>query len=474
MEYERQVPYAEFRQACRAYRASELLPFLAKYSARLHGIGPLDTQKLRSVAPWDVAVVARECLLWGNDHRARPVNDRVIPRLFNLLRSVVNYGPDPEFSGIVVPILNDQMTLQGNPHVDAARAIAILGTAWGDFAEYDWTPAFGMSLPKMVRATEFLAICASKNDGRVDLDAFWDSEIERRLLPRSEVELALRFLTRTPNQHREHARAAGVLSPESGQYDYNPLRTSPFVDFGPNVGIIAPEPRLVGHSISITNLYFEGPKHFGSKAFHTSLGDRIESYVGRQLDLIPGADVFGELPMNHENAMSIDWFVVLPEVIVLVECKSARLNAKALAGDVSQIRSSVDRYIVKGRRQIDATAAAIRSGEKRLARVPNDHRPVVGLVVTAETIPLANSGLPEYGEQGAVPSMVASIAELEGLVSLPPGEVGPKLLEVFTDKDRRTWGFGLALGVGRDSRRNPIIDAASDRAAFIDRRLEDG
>jgi hypothetical protein len=474
MRNNRAVSYADFRQACRAYRPSELLPFLAQYSARLHGIEPLETQKLRHVAPWDVAVVARENLLWGNEHRSRPVDGGVIPKLFNLLRDLTHYGPNPTLSEIVVPILNDQSLLQGNPYSDTSRTIAILGTGWDDFPEYDWTPAFGLTLPQMVRATHLLSVFASRGEGRLDLDAFWSPLLDEQLAPRAELDLALKFLTRTPEQHKAHAREAGVFNLAAGQYDYNPLRTAPFVDFGPSIGIIAPEPRLVAHAVSITNLYFVGPKYFGEKAFHKELGERVESYVGRQLSLIEGADVFGELPINRKNDMSMDWFLVLPEVIVLVECKSARLSAKALAGNVDQIRAAVERYITKGREQIDRTAAAIRSGERRLSRVPNDGRPILGIIVTAESMPMANSGMPEYGKQGDIPTMVATVAEIEALVTMPLVEMGPRLIKLFADQDRRTWGFAAALGEGMDPRANPILKTAGARADYLIDDDDDG
>jgi len=318
----------------------------------------------------------------------------------------------------------------------------------------------------MARATAVLQGIASMR-GRVDLDSFWDPRIGEELAPREDLDRALAYLARTPEERRADAMNAGVLRETAGQYDYNPLRTHPLVDFGPGTGIIAPEPRLVWHAISMQNLYYVGPAVFGATEFHEQLGKRIESYVGRQLRLIDGADVTGEVPLDAENKMSIDWFLVLPDLVVLIECKSARLNAKALAGDPRQIAHATEIYLTKARNQVDATARKVQQRDKRVSFLPNDNRPIVGLIVTAEAIWMANSGVPEYGTQGDTPTMVLSLADLEGLVCLPTAELSSRLAHVFTNEARRGWNFPQAFGPGLRARNNPLLKEANARASFL-------
>lgn len=461
------VSYAEFRRACSSFRPSELLPYLGRYSAETHGVTNLDSETLKVLPPWNFATVARECLLWGKDDvPGYRVNQRAVARLFNLLRDVSHYEEDPTLAEIVTPLIHDQFPYQGDTFTDMARAVAVLGTTWDAFPEWDWTKVFGLTLPDMIRATSVLLVAASIG-GKVDLDKFWDPRIDEELAPREHVEKALAFLTRTPEEHRAAAAKAGVLVETAGQYDYNPLRDRPFVDFGPGTGIVAPEPRLVWRAISIQNLYYVGPDYFGPKAFHEQLGKRLESYVGRQLRLIDGADVTGEVPLDSENKMSIDWFLVLPDLIVLVECKSARLNAKALAGNAHEIARATTMYLAKARDQIDATARKVRECDKRVSFLPDDDRPVVGLIVTAEPIHLANSGQVEYGRQGETLSIVLSLADLEGLVGVPTAELSSRLAGVFQDEERRTWGFPQSFGKGLEAWRNPIIVEAKNRFAFL-------
>jgi hypothetical protein len=460
------ISYNDFRRACARHRPSELLPFLGRYSAETHGLADLQSQRLRSLPPWNFATVARECLLWGKEIPGYRVNQRAVARLFNMLRDVTQYGDDPTLAEIVTPIMHDQFPYQGNPYTDTGRAIAILATGWDEFPEWDWTPVFGMSLPQMVRATGVLQGLASMR-GRIDLESTWDARIGEELAPREDLERALAYLTRTPEQHRANAAKAGVLRETAGQYDYNPLRSHPLVDFGPGTGIIAPEPRLVWHAISMQNLYYVGPTVFGVTKFHEQLGKRIESYVGRQLRLIDQADVTGEVSLDAQNKMSIDWFLVLPDLIVLIECKSARLNAKALAGDTGDMTRTTEMHLEKARRQIDATARKVLQRDERVRFLPDDDRPVVGLIVVAEAIWLANSGVPEYGSQGATPTMVLSLAELEGLVCLPTAELSSRLITTFTNEERRGWSFTQAFGPGLHAQNNPIIRKAGARAQFL-------
>lgn len=84
-------------------------------------------------------MVARECLLLSNEHRGRPVDQNAVAKLFNLLRDVTHYGNDPSLSEIVTPLMHDQFVYQANPFVEMNRAIAVLGTGWANFPEYDWT-----------------------------------------------------------------------------------------------------------------------------------------------------------------------------------------------------------------------------------------------------------------------------------------------------------------------------------------------
>lgn len=468
MDYASRVRYSDFRQACRAHRPSELLPYLGAFSAERNGVGKLELEVIKSTPPWAVAAIARECLLWGNEHRDKPVSWRAVAKLFNLLRDVEVLPGRTSLMRIMTPIVQEQYAYWRSPRVEMARALAVLGTSWPGLPDLDWTKVFGIGLPEMLRATEFLGVAAVQMHGAVDLDRFFGPGMERvetDLLPREEAEHALRYLTRTPDEHKADALSAGVLNAQAGEYAYNPLRSAPFVDFGNGVPI-SPEPRLIWQAITLGSLYYAGPKHFGDKKFHTDLGHRMGHYVGEQLKQIEGADVFPEVAYNSQNSMTIDWFVVLPQVTLLVECKSARLSAQGLTGDEDAISHTVARYFDKAREQIDTTAHHVQQGEPRLSRVPRD-RPLVGITVTAEDIHLANYLMLELGRPSVTPALVASLSEVEAMVTLPADEIGERLLAIVADAQRSTWSLKQSLGDGMDPRRNPLLKRVGARSNYL-------
>ena len=120
-------------------------------------------------------------------------------------------------------------------------------------------------------------------------------------------------------------------------------------------------------------------------------GEPVQQYVGRQLRLLPGAQVLPEITYGPKSARrkTVDWIVVLPEVVLLVEVKSAiptepvRLGTPDAADAiVSKLGKAVD--------QIDITAQLINDRDPALAEVPAD-RPVLGLAVTLEPFHIANA-----------------------------------------------------------------------------------
>jgi hypothetical protein len=468
MDYASRVRYSDFRQACRAHKPSELLPYLASFSARKNGLGKLQIDVMKSTPPWTVAAIARESLLWGNEHRDKPVTWAAVAKLFNLIRDVEVVPEQTSLMRIMTPIVQEQFAYWRSPQVEMARALAVLDTSWPGLPDLDWTKVFGMSLAEMIRATELVGVAAVQMDGRVDLGRLFGPGMERvatDLLPREEADLALRYLTRTPQEHKAEAQAAGVLDARAGEYAYNPLRSAPFVDFGDGVPI-SPEPRLIWQAITLGTLYYVGPKYFGDKKFHTDLGHRMSHYVGQQLQQIEGAEVFPELAYDSQNAMTIDWFVVLPEVVLLVECKSARLNAMGLTGDEEALSKTVARYFDKARQQIDTTARHVQRGEPRLGRVPLD-RPLLGITVTAEDIYMANYLMKEFGQDAVTPTLVASLAEIEAMVTLPTAEIGKRLVAICADAEQSTWSLKQSLGEGMDPRRNALLTRVRERSNFL-------
>jgi hypothetical protein len=159
---------------------------------------------------------------------------------------------------------------------------------------------------------------------------------------------------------------------------------------------------------------------------------------------------------RNDRRKTIDWIVVLPEVVVLVEVKSA-IPAEPIRLGTPDAADAVMSKLGKAFKQIDATAQLIADRDIALAAVPAD-RPVLGLAVTLEPFHMANAQFDPLPAT-CIPVTVADAAELENLVTTTDTPPGRLLLDRAADKARSTWSLGTALhGHARD--RNPVLDGA--------------
>jgi hypothetical protein len=143
------------------------------------------------------------------------------------------------------------------------------------------------------------------------------------------------------------------------------------------------------------------------------------------------------------GSLSVDWIWVTDRAIVLVECKPAGLGVDSRAGG-GMFSELIERYLVKGRRQIDRTAEEIQRRTHGFEHIPHDRR-MVGLVVTSEPFHFANAHLDEFGPKGRIPSLIVSARELERLTSYDPDDAIARLLDIFDDEERRTWNLEQSL-----------------------------
>ncbi|MFB7280316.1 hypothetical protein ACFCZV_24745 [Streptomyces hydrogenans] len=81
-------------------------------------------------------------------------------------------------------------------------------------------------------------------------------------------------------------------------------------------------------------LFYTGHGHYKGKdaetflAFTRDLAELFEQYVGRHVRLLPGAEVIPEISYGESvGKKSVDWIVVLPSLVLLVEVKSVRTTA---------------------------------------------------------------------------------------------------------------------------------------------------
>ncbi len=460
--------YEEFKQRVRRYRPSNLIPALARFAAERLEEGEWSGD-IRSSPPWGVSAIARESILYGNEHRHGEVDQGTVRQLLQAFNSSHD---KIEGAATILTILSyEQFPYQESSFEELSRIYALFeDPTLGP--ELDWTEVFGMQLNEAVRAALVLRVWVTKNGGRFDpsiMDLDHMQEVFQTVAPREHIEVLARVLTATTSQAKGVNDAIPSLEPAVRRYGFNPLTARPLVDLGRH-GIWAPQVVLVDRALYPNNLYYRGIDTWGTR-FANILGTRTEAYVGRQLGVIADVrDLHGEITYTEgrNEKKSVDYIWVTPKAVILVEVKSARMTLGARVGDAS-LPTITQRYLSKAREQLDTTAKLITARTTPFDQFPTD-RPIIGLAVTCEPFYLANSTFDEYGTASTIPSMVLSLRELEHWVCQPASEAVDALLEILQDPERRTYSFGIAPGA-LPSVHNPILAEAWKQYDFLENQI---
>lgn len=390
------VTFAEFRQVVRRYRPSELLPVLARLAVH-NPYDRVDLERARTIAPWGTALIARESILWGNEHRHTAPDEEALRRLFNAYNDLYEgEGRDQDASllSLITPIVYEQFPYQESIYEEVSRTQALLveGLSQVDAkvaTAQAWADILGRPLDEVVAATFVLQVGANVNNGWFDpkwLDQPNFAEVLNQW-PRDLILTRLEQLT----FNREEFKAAYEKAPKptSGKhrYSFNPLTARPFLRMDDSRHL-APQPRLILRTVSPGNLYYTGIAHLHPKKFGSDLGYLTEHYVGRQLKTIPTAQLHPEIKYGNPEQKSIDWFLVLPNVVVMFEVKSTRFGLLQRAADGHE--ETITNVIGGAVQQLVRSDAAISNRNPAFAHIPTD-RPRIGIVTTAEPYYLANS-----------------------------------------------------------------------------------
>jgi hypothetical protein len=122
---------------------------------------------------------------------------------------------------------------------------------------------------------------------------------------------------------------------------------------------------------------------------------------------------------------SIDWIVVFPQLVLLVEVKARRANQALRSGTPEAAAAALQQAFNRANEQLGMTFDMIMARAPEFAHIAAD-RPIVGMVVTIEDFHVANSGLhlPMYSPSTKLPTLVVAVDELEGIVGLGPATEG--------------------------------------------------
>jgi hypothetical protein len=472
VKYNRRVTYEEFEQRVRRHRPSELVPAIAAITSGMSD-DDFRAMKQRLVFPWGLAAAVRESLCRGNEHRRSGVTSQDIMEIsgaYNALAEPLLDGSEiGKLHAFMTRISNEQFPYQQSAFEELTRPYAMFymdtDSVTSELADRKfWERALGCSMEQFWGVGFFAWVAAQENSGWIDL-----AILQRPDLAPLFDEVPRDTLERVITQHFSTTRSTlctrvnETRSKESRlrRYDFNPLVRNPLIVW--NDGrLLAPIRQLVLRPVSTSGMYFIGLETCATPAerdaFTRDVGELFEAYVGRQLREMHSAEVLPEV--RYDGNRSVDWFLVFPDLLVLIEAKSTRLTQEARMGKPRFV-DDVERTLGRAFRQLRTTHDLIRSRHPAVAHVPTD-RPIFGLVVTLEPYYLTNNPmirdmLPDPG----LPTHTTSIRELEHLVAISTEEsIAEFLLDVMTDPERSTWDFFAALGNRSVGARNRILDAA--------------
>lgn len=466
----RHIPYRDFRQACRAYPPSTFIPAIASIAARLGPPPYSDAVRMRT-PPWGLAAAAKECIVHSNEFRSGELTEAKASQLLSLFAESGDLQPERDRTDsfvleILTAIMHEQLPYQEPVFEELSRSHAwiVEGLADVDTRVIDQTALTdmlgGVSLRDTIGSTFFLQVGAYQNSGMF-LHGWLDQPNFMpvvALYPKANIEHVASRLTINKEDFKSAVNQHSTGLRHLERADYNPLISTPFVQL-PGNPPIAPVPQLILRTATPSGLYYAGMAKHGQH-FANDLGLLFENYIGKQLRLITGAEVLGEITYGRKGGKrSVDWFVITPEIVILIEVKSKRLGPAARAG-APQLAVALRDSIYKAHGQIERTLAELDAGDPAFASIPTD-RPILGLIVTAE--PFYSAGTYMVGEGlnsvdagrlGTVPVAPSYAREIEHLVT-HGADLGPLLHDRVAKR-----GDGIVDLKAPPMGRNPILEAA--------------
>ncbi len=477
------VTYQEFVSLCRRYDRDQLLWLLYQASRTWNGETLLPNGQVKNVLPWTVAGVAAVLICRGTSGGRRPAYadaELICNRFMHLVQPGPLNGIDDLVRGLS-RYISQQAPHQRAGLAELSRPVALYAeTAFPDgYAPRVMVDGWdkdllGASVARFV-SIGFCLWAAALSGSRYPFP--WDERMLSVVDDMGGIEVfsavtEAQFLTNI--DAFKTARRAAVNAPGGTPnerfirepFAYNPLVARPLVGGIVPGEWIAPCVQMIELRTSVQGVLYSGLERWGQQ-FTDDAGQLFEQYVGRQLRLVEHAVVVPEIPyQDGRNAKkTIDWFVVLPEAVLLVECKNSVPTAA--------VREGLDGFgdahqrLNKGIEQINKTAQLIREGQPELSSIPAD-RPLIGLVVTLGNFDFANEVYLRAQMTAAdIPTSIVGIDFIEQLVTLVgtdwPGFIGKAvtLVQPTNVIEAQSWIDGFTLS------ENPILKSAFESLPVI-------
>ncbi|MGR4010998.1 hypothetical protein [Leucobacter sp. 1207-22] len=479
------IRYQDFVSMVRRYDRDQLLLSLAQVSTQWRGRIYDADGKMAPFRPWDIAGVASVVIGRGTSGKRQP-DVRDLRLLCDAFSRLEHPGDDiaddyayrliSRFAYQQVPYQADHFNslartsvLFAHTNFPEGRSPRVMSPGW-DKRLYGCSIDVFLSVGFMLRAT------AMANKGLAfPIDWLGKTTALRAALGGDAVVtdvISKHFaapLVEFKQRRRAHIDRWNLTSAEA--YRFEPWAVN-FLAFRPLIGgiyedrLIAPCVPVLDLRTSATSVILDGMRQWGSD-FASDTGHLFEQYVGNQLaDLAPDILV-PEISYREkkQEKKSIDWFLVLPDVVFLFECKTLRPNASLMEGQ----DSFLDEHAVlsQGIDQLNRTAALIKADRPEFNEIPND-RPRIGILVTLGAFLSANDTLVrDRLSTPDIPTAILDIELLEGLVGCSEeelNELGVRVSEHVSSNNAinvSTWLNGTT------KRTNALLEQAFDKLPVV-------
>lgn len=387
------VTYHEYKQRVRRYRRADLLRAVARFNVavertQIGELPPLPPNAL--VKGFSLAGLARTALASGNEQRSpRQLSWDEVERLCWYYVNVENPedGTPPgteHLRQMMARIGYEQFGSQLSPMEEIGRSLVLFDdkAAFAGLPSADeWRDAFGAAVGDLVNVGFVAHVAAMKHGGVVPIEHMGDSRFDRAyrdISPTQALAVLKAFYTASVGDAASWAEEQEREGYE--KWSPNPLHDSPVIVLADGTHLV-PWPRALIARFSPGGLFYPAVRAFG-QGFAESLGRAFESYVGDNLRLLRFAEVMPERAWGKPESRSCDWFVVMPDCVLLVEAKATRPNVEVRLG-TPEGHADVLRKVGKAADQLERTAEMVRSGHPAVVDIPSD-RPIVGVVATLE------------------------------------------------------------------------------------------
>lgn len=428
-----QVRPDALRQRVREFPRDDLLRGIARVAAqqsigRNTPAGERD-HKLGAIKEGILCQLAGICVTHGNNHRSKAVDNDVVEDLLDGFHNV--WPPELEdesseggWQRVLSRTVYQQMPYQESPRQHLTRSLCLLGNdpRFGEpvFEDTRWETILGVPLEDFLRIAFIMYAAAIHNPGGISRRTLLAENVRPAFEPVG-VDRSLQVVDKWLARPADELAGMGRMMNRDpvDLWRFNPFYEWPIAILADDTYVI-PSPMGVLQRLGPQGLYFvardgvgadEDPKAF--QTFTNALGTRFERYVGEQLRYISHADIYSEIEYE-DGQKSVDYIIDTPELLVLVEAKSAAPDIATRSGIFPQ-RGDIKRKIERACEQITKSADLIKEGHPSFPDLRG--RPMRGLVITREAyFNLSMPFLANFAQPASIPTTAVSSYQLEAAI----------------------------------------------------------